>query len=281
MKKLIAFLVFALLLSTVLSPRTVYAQGAGQADLLERAYSTDSYELLCQFFDNWHQEVTPNEAEASDPWLKEAYKVYAAVCQPEVLAQWHVSMSEKPFLIVQGRIWKVGYLQQSDRFFRKGDVPFDLRFTVVDSSVEFRPNLLVDSVTTVYLTDGYKKLAKEFFATYHLPPLKFDLPDIADADSDEEASQPIGFTAEYDEELNRGQFLRKYVSDVNPCYFSGWRIRPFFTIGEIVFSPSRKYAIVEYSIHSHGSGGIFVMEKRHGRWTFLRDYSISVWSHGC
>ena len=108
MKKLIAFLVFALLLSAGLSPRTASAQGTGQADLLERAYSTDSYELLSQFFDNWNQELAPNEAEASDPWLKEAYKVYAAVCQPEVLAQWHVSMSEKPFLIVQGDIWSHG-----------------------------------------------------------------------------------------------------------------------------------------------------------------------------
>ena len=281
MKKFVAFLAFALLLSVVLSPRTASAQGAGQVDLLERACSTDSYELLHQFFDNWHQELASNEAEAADPWLKEAYEVYAAVCQPEVLAQWHVSMSKKPFLIVQGDIWKVGYLQQNNHFFRKGHIPFVLRFTVVDSAVAFRPKLQVDSVVTVYLTDGYEKLAKEFFATYHLPPLKFDLPDIADADSDEGDTQLIGLTAEYDEELNRGQFLRKYVGDVNPCYFSGWRIRPFFTIGEIVFSPSRKYAIVEYSIHSHGSGGIFVMEKRHGKWTFLRDSSISVWSHGC
>ena len=281
MKKLVAFLALTLLLSAVLSPRTAFAQGVGQADLLERAYSTDSYELLHQFFDNWHQELASNEAEAADPWLKEAYEVYAAVCQPEVLAQWHVSMSEKPFLIVQGDIWKVGYLQQSNRFFREGEIPYDLSFTVVDSAVAFRPKLQVDSVVTVYLTDGYKKMVKDFTETYHLPPLHFELPDIIDTDGNVENREPIGLTAEHDEELNRGQFLRKYVSDVNPCYFSGWRIRPFFTIGEIVFSPSRKYAIVEYSIHSHEGGGIFVMEKRHGKWTFLRDSSISVWSHGC
>ena len=271
MKKLIAFLVFALLLSVVLSPRTAFAQGAGQADLLERAYSTDSYELLCQFFNNWHQEVTSNEAEASDTWLKEAYEVYAAVCQPEVLAQWHVSMSEKPFLIVQGDIWKVGYLQQSNHFFRKGDIPYNLGFTVVDSAVAFRPKLQADSIVTVYLTDGYKNLVKDFTETYHLPPLHFELPDIIDTDGNVENTGPIGLTAEYDEESNRGDFLRQYVNDVTYWFIGAFQIRPFFSIDEIVFSPSRRFAIVTYSM-GH-SGGTFVMEKKHGKWTFLRQYS--------
>lgn len=271
MKKLIPFLVFAMLPSAVLSPRMAIAQGAGQADLLERAYSTDSYEQLSQFFDNWHQEVTSNEAEASDPWLKEAYEVYAAVCQPEVLAQWHVSMSEKPFLIVQGDIWKVGYLQQDNRFFREGSIPFDLSFTVVDSAVAFRPKLQADSVVTVYLTDVYKELVKDFTETYHLPPLHFELPDIIDTDGNVEDTEPIGLTTEHDELMNRGDFLRKYVNNVSFWMFGNWQLQPFFDIREIAFSPSRRFAIVTYSM-GH-SGGTFVMEKKHGKWTFLRQYS--------
>lgn len=274
MKKFIAFLAFALLLSVVLSSRTAFAQGAGQADLLERAYSTDSYELLHQFFDNWHQELASNEAEAADPWLKEAYEVYAAVCQPEVLAQWHVSMSEKPFLIVQGDIWKVGYLQQNNRFFREGDIPYNLSFTVVDSAVAFRPMLQADSVVTVYLTDGYKQLVKDFFTTYHLPPLKFDLLNITEEDGDEEVIQPIGLSAESDEEVIRSDFLQKYVSDVTYWLAGAFQIRPFFSINEIVFSPSRRYAIVTYSIDH--SGGTFVLEKKHGKWTFLRQTEWSM-----
>ncbi len=267
MKKFIAFLAFALLLSTVLSPRTVYAQGVGQADLLERAYSTESYKLLHQFFDNWHQELASNEAEASDPWLKEAYKVYAAVCQPEVLAQW----SEKPFLIVQGDIWKVGYLQQSNHFFRKGDIPYNLSFTVVDSAVAFRPMLQADSVVTVYLTDGYKKLVKDFTETFHLPPLHFELPDIIDTDGNVEDTEPIGLTAEHDELMDRGDFLWKYVNNISFWMFGNWHLQPFFDIREIAFSPSRKFAIVTYRM-SH-SGGTIVLEKKHGKWTFLRQSS--------
>jgi len=272
MKKLVAFLVLALLFASVLSPRVASAQGVGQADLLERAYSTDSYELLHQFFDNWHQELASNEAEASDPWLKEAYKVYAAVCQPEMLKRWHISLSEKPFLIMQGQIWKVGYLQQSNRYFREGDIPYDLSFTVVDSAVAFRPKLQVDSVVTVYLTDGYKKLVKDFTETYHLPPLHFELPDIIDTDGNVDNTEPIGLTAEHDELMDRGDFLWKNVNNVSFWMFGNWQLQPFFDIREIVFSPSRKFAIVTYSM-SH-SGGTIVLEKKHGKWTFLRQYSL-------
>ena len=281
MKKLIAFLVFALLLSAVFSLRMAFAQGAGQADLLERAYSSDSFKLLSQFFDNWHQELVPNEADASNPWLKEAYKVYAAVCQPEILKRWHVSLSETPFLVVQSQIEKVGYLQQSNRFFRDSVIPYDLSFTVVDSAVAFRPNLLLDGVTTVYLTDGYEQLVNDFFTTFHLSPLKTDLPDITDEDIDEGDLQSFELPAEYKESSNRGHFLRKYVSDINPCYFSGWRIRPFFTIDKIIFSPSRKYAIVEYTCHGESRGGTILMGKKHGKWVFVKEQYVIVWSHGC
>ena len=281
MKKLVVFLVLLLVISTVLTPWMAIAQGPGQADLLERAYSTGSYELLSRFFDNWHKEVTSNEAEAADPWLKEAYKVYAAVCQPEMMERWYVrvSLTERPFLIVQGKIWEVGYLQQSDRFFRGSKISSDLSFTVVDSVVAFRPNLLIDGVTTVYLTEGYEELVNDYFATPL--PMKLDLLDITDEDIDEEDSQPIEFTVEDEERLDRGQFLRKHVNYITACYFSGWRIRPFLTIDKIIFSPSRKYAVVEYTNHGDARGGSFLMKKKHDKWVFVRILDIVVWSHAC
>lgn len=260
----------------MLFPRMAFAQGAGQADLLERAYSTGSCELLNRFFDNWHKEVPSNEAEVSDPWLKEAYKVYAAMCQPDMLERCYVrvSLSERPFLVVQSKIWEVGYLQQSNRFFKEGDIPYGLNFTVMDSAVSFRPNLLVDGVTTIYLTDGYGQLVKDFFAT-------LDLLDITEEDNDEEASQPIGYTVEDEERLDRGQFLRKHVNYITSCYFSGWRIRPFLTIDKIIFSPSREYAVVEYTNHSDSRGGSFLMKKKHDDWVFVRILEVVLWSHGC
>ena len=190
-----------------------------------------------------------------------------------------VSLSERPFLVVQSKIWEVGYLQQNNRFFKEGDIPYGLNFTVMDSAVSFRPNLLVDGVTPVYLTDGYEQLVNDFFATPL--PMKLNLLDITDEDNDEEASQPIGYTVEDEERLDRGQFLKKHVNYITAYYFSGWRIRPFLTIDKIIFSPSRKYAVVEYTNHGDSRGGSFLMKKKHGDWVFVRILEVVVWSHGC
>ena len=147
----------------------------------------------------------------------------------------------------------------------------------MDSDVTFRPKLQADSVVTVYLTDGYNKLVKDFTETYYLPPLRFELSDIIDTDGNVvdktdgdvvDYTEPIGLAVEENELLNRGHYLEKYVNNISFWMFGNWQLEPFFSIIKIVFSPSRKFAIVTYRMSR--SGGTIVLEKKHGKWTFLR-----------
>ena len=62
---------------------TVSCQSDPQAQLLKKAYQSQSTELLYKFFDNWSEEVKTNEKEAQNSYMAEAHKVFAAFYQPQ------------------------------------------------------------------------------------------------------------------------------------------------------------------------------------------------------
>ena len=54
---------------------TVSCQSDPQAQLLKKAYQSQSTELFYKFFDNWSEEVKTNEKEAQNSYVAEAHKV--------------------------------------------------------------------------------------------------------------------------------------------------------------------------------------------------------------
>lgn len=99
---------FILLLATMFSSM---AQSTAQARLLRKAYKMQSTATLFEFFDNWSEEVKSNDHKAKDPYLAEAYKVFAAIYQPMRMNDRHGSpltmYHDKPYFIVQGSLWKI------------------------------------------------------------------------------------------------------------------------------------------------------------------------------
>lgn len=262
------------LLYLVDTPLAGFAQSEGQRDLLERAYDTKSYDLLEQFFDNWQKEYADNEAEASDKWVAEAHKVFAAMLRPDISSEIGIEVLG-PVLVVQSTLDKIGYVNKKSMAFQKGDLDKTV-YVTVDSAIDFRPKYQIEGLTAVYLTEGYKTIVNDYLTTFMLPPLEietFDDWELTETDSiwnvTGNEKEPYDFEeAKIQEEFERILFLRDYAGSIFCHYFLASVITPFFSIDKIIFDRSFQYAVVEY--HQCKRGGTIVLKKIKNKWTFDR-----------
>lgn len=269
-----------ILLCFFLMPFMSSAQGEGQADLLERAYISDSYELLYQFFDNWHQEINPTDAKSADPWVAEAHKVYAAILTPEVQKQWGwdaPNPTKRPFLVLQSKIHMIAYMEPDQKFFKEHIPNYKNNYTAIAWNVEFRPVFQADSIITVYLTDGYYNLMRNFekkitfqpqYKVQAIPPKNIPEQDSIQAMKWHE----ISIAKENSHE--KRVFMGKYVSNIRTNTLG--LIVSFFSIDKIIFDTSRQYAIVDYN-SGDSSGGTILLKKQNGQWNFLRQDGWWMW----
>ncbi|MBR3551695.1 MAG: hypothetical protein IKO09_06890 [Bacteroidales bacterium] len=272
-------LLYAFLLSLAGTPLAGSAQDPGQRDLLQRAYHTNSYVLLEQFFDNWQKEYADNEAEAPDKWVAEAHKVFAAMLRPDISSEIGIEVLG-PVLVVQSTLDKIGYVNKKSMAFQKGDLDKTV-YVTVDSAIDFRPKYQIEGLTTVYLTEGYKTIVNDYLTTFMLPPLEietFDDWEMTETDSiwniTGNEKEPYDLEeAKLQEELERIFFLRDYAGSILCHYFLASVITPFFSIDKIIFDRSFQYAVVEY--HQCKRGGTIVLKKVKNKWTF--DHLYEWW----
>jgi len=272
-------LLYAFLLSLAGTPLAGSAQDPGQRELLERAYDTKSYVLLEQFFDNWQKEYADNEAEASDKWVAEAHKVFAAMLRPDISSEIGIEVLG-PVLVVQSTLDKIGYVNKKSMAFQKGDLDKTV-YVTVDSAIDFRPKYQIEGLTAVYLTEGYKTIVNDYLTTFILPPLEvetFDDWEMTETDSiwniTGNEKEPYDLEeAKLQEELERIFFLRDYAGSILCHYFLASVITPFFSIDKIIFDRSFQYAVVEY--HQCKRGGTIVLKKVKNKWTF--DHLYERW----
>ena len=261
------------------TPLAGLAQSDGQRELLERAYDTKSYVLLEQFFDNWQKEYADNEAEASDKWVAEAHKVFAAMIRPDISSKIGIEVLG-PVLVVQSTLDNIGYVNKKSIAFQKGDLGKTV-YVTVDSAIDFRPKYQIEGLTTVYLTEGYKTIVNDYLTTFMLPPLEietFDDWELVEEDGivtiTGNEKEPYDFEeAKLQEELERIFFLRDYAGSILCHYFLASVITPFFSIDKIIFDRSFQYAVVEY--HQCKCGGTIVLKKVKNKWTF--DHLYERW----
>ncbi len=266
------------LLFLVGTPLAGSAQVPAQQDLLERAYDTKSYVLLEQFFDNWQKEYADNEAEASDKWVAEAHKVFAAMIRPDISSKIGIEVLG-PVLVVQSTLDNIGYVNKKSIAFQKGDLGKTV-YVTVDSAIDFRPKYQIEGLTAVYLTEGYKTIVNDYLTTFILPPLEIETFDWEMTETDSmwtitgNEKEPYDFEeAKLQEELERILFLRDYAGSILCHYFLASVITPFFSIDKIIFDRSFQYAVVEY--HQCKRGGTIVLKKVKNKWTF--DHLYEWW----
>ena len=261
------------------TPLAGLAQDSGQRELLERAYDTKSYVLLEQFFDNWQKEYADNEAEASDKWVAEAHKVFAAMLRPDISSEIGIEVLG-PVLILQNSLDIIGCVNKKSTAFKDGDLDKTV-YVTVDSAIGFRPKYQIEGLTTVYLTEGYKTIVNDYLTTFMLPPLEietFDDWELVEEDGivtiTGNEKEPYDFEeAKLQEELERILFLRDYAGSILCHYFLASVITPFFSIDKIIFDRSFQYAVVEY--HQCKRGGTIVLKKVKNKWTF--DHLFDWW----
>ncbi len=97
------------ILITLTACTFLHAQGEGQKALLNRAYKYYSDSLLCQFFENWAEELPSNEATVTNDTIKAAYEVFDAffyAMLAEELADSNAASryQDQPFFAVQGTL---------------------------------------------------------------------------------------------------------------------------------------------------------------------------------
>ena len=97
------------ILITLTACTFLHAQGEGQKALLNRAYGHYSDSLLCQFFENWAEELPSNEAAVTNDTIKAAYEVFEAffyAMLAEELADSNAASryQDQPFFAVQGTL---------------------------------------------------------------------------------------------------------------------------------------------------------------------------------
>ena len=267
------FSTLMILLCFFLIPFISSAQGEGQAELLEKAYISDSYELLYQFFDNWHQEINPTDAKSADPWVAEAHKVYAAILSQEVQKQWGwdaPNPTKRPFLVLQSKIHMIAYTEPDQKIFKEHIPNYKINYTAIAWDVEFRPDFQADSIITVYLTDGYDSLMKNFEKKITFQPqynVQSSPPKNIPEQDSVQAMKWYEYSIAQENHHEKRHFLLKYVNGIR--WWESGLIVSFFSIDKIIFDTSRQYAIIDYT-HGDDHGGTILLKKQNGQWNFLR-----------
>lgn len=104
------------ILITLTACTFLHAQGEGQKALLNRAYGHYSDSLLCQFFENWAEELPSNEAAVTNDTIKAAYEVFDAffyamlaeeLADSKAASKYH----DQPFFAVQGTLMNLRVAQ--------------------------------------------------------------------------------------------------------------------------------------------------------------------------
>ena len=276
---------------------TVSCQSDPQAQLLKKAYQSQSTELFYKFFDNWSEEVKTNEKEAQNSYVAEAHKVFAAFYQPQqIIARdidCHVLYDEKPYFIVQGSLWKI--LQAETILYLQEEIDslmiVRIRRMYPDDTVEQQDWIK-------YVRDNHPKLCYESSDAIR----QFELIATTILDSAVEFRPPVHFqgkkvvylTKKYEKMLNsflgkrhiafseenimqpaksKGESLSKHrFFNQAALIFYGhwggyWQFETYPKANQIIFNPEMNRAVVMFRYVYEG--GEAVLEKRNGEWVVV------------
>ena len=248
------------------------AQDSSQAAMLETAYQSKSLEKLESFFDQWSNEIQPNEKEAHG-LVRETHAIFAAFYQPDVLNELgYKTYKNYPYQMVQGSLWRI--MVSGKKSVQKDDAEFDdfnhTGCTLVDSAIEFRPNVHIEGKRVVYLTKGYKALLEDFRHTFVITRVENIPPDSNDTWIIEDDFAP---DADMVNSEKRMDFLRNKMEIRTSGFYS--ELGPIIPcMDEVVFDRSKRSALVTYTI-AKDLGGTALFRKKGGKWHFVKN--VSVW----
>jgi len=102
----------------LLSVTIQIAVGQTQYDLIENAYKKKSIQMLSQFFDNWSNEISPNNSDIKNDTIKEVYNVFKGFYYPTQLSilggsEWRDSLYLRAkYFVVQSKMKKIYFVDK-------------------------------------------------------------------------------------------------------------------------------------------------------------------------
>ena len=286
MRKKLTF--FILFLATIF---IVSAQSESQAKLLKKAYKLHSTKMLYEFFDNWSEEVKSNEDEAQNPYVAEAYKVFAAFYQPmQTVArsgERKTMYDDKPYFIVQGSLWKISEAEVIPY------KPEEIDSFMVASILQKFPDDTVEQKVWM----GFRNNYKPDYSGYAYP--SFCKVTTTTIDSAIVFRPPVQFTGKKVVYLTKGyeKLLNSFLGNkhvalgeddiMQPAYSKGnsrskhkfinnaalifyghwggyWQYETYPKANQIIFNPEMNRAVVLFRFVYEG--GEAILEKLDGEW---------------
>lgn len=281
---------------------TILCQGNPQAQLLKKAYKSQSTKLLYSFFDNWSEEVKSNEGKAQNPYVAEAHKVFAAFYQPmQTFAKSekrYTTYDDKPYFIIQSSLWRI---RKADFIlYKQAEIDSFMIARVLETYADdtahqkewLKNHDPEDSWTNVRMNYQGENYASMFNITVPVttvdsaitfrPPLHF------------EGKKVVYLTKKYEKMLN--SFLGDKHVDLGeenimqPAYSKGesrskhsfinraahiyyghwggyWQYETYPQANQIIFNPEMNRAVVMFRFVYEG--GEVVLEKQDGEWVVV------------
>lgn len=276
-----------------------YAQS--QSDLLEKAYKKKSVEMLTRFFDNWADEIKPNENAIVNDTILEAYRVFKEFYHPTKLSllggsEWGDSIYKNSrYFITQAQLKKIFFV---DKIYSEdeADSVAIAKIKEIHKNDSLLQSRLIERRQNghlSYLTLESYGPASEYF--------KEKTPSLVDSiiefypHIDNNHQKVVYLTKDYLQLLNN--FLGNSHSELgkgsimNPAYSKGeskkrkdfldklvtifyghwggyWQLYTYPVAYSITFDRSMKYAKVDYQIVYEG--GEAVLEKKDNHWKIIR-----------
>jgi hypothetical protein len=274
---------------------TAVAQNEQQAKLLKKAYKSHSTKMLYKFFDNWSEKVKPNEDEAQNPYVAEAYKVFAAFYQPMQIYhgyQRYAKYDDKPYFIVQSSLRKI---EQAEIILYK---PEEIDSFLVARILKYRPNDTIEQKKWINICREDSRIRPDYGGVFGFLNWLTTIPTTT-LDSSITFRVPVHFdgkkvvylTKKYskllnsflgddhvdlgtydimqtafakDESQSKQEFLHNAVHIYYGHWGGYWQYNTYPEAEKIIFNPEMSRAVVLFRFVYEG--GEAILEKQNGEW---------------
>lgn len=278
---------------------TILCQGNPQAQLLKKAYKSQSTKLLYSFFDNWSEEVKSNEGKAQNPYVAEAHKVFAAFYQPmQTFAKSekrYTTYDDKPYFIIQSSLWKIS---EAEEILYK---PEEIDSFLVARILKYKPNDTIEQKKWIQYCREDSRIRPEYEGVFGsqywlttIPTTTVDSSITFRPPVHIEGKKVVYLTKRYERMLN--SFLGDNHVDLGeenimqPAYSKGesrskhsfinraahiyyghwggyWQYETYPQADQIIFNPEMNRAVVMFRFVYEG--GEVVLEKQNGEWVVV------------
>lgn len=269
----------------LLFSQDIYSQNKAQTNLLNKAYKKHSLPLLYKFFDKWSNEISSNESDAPNKWIKEAHKVYISIYNPlqpdKIGIHYNCTIDstvyhKNLYFIVQNTLASISVADNIPYTCEDLQSYYISRINQLYTEDSIR-EINIKRIPNLFRMDGYSP----HFGEHPWPWVKIHTTEI---DSNIVFRPPVHFpnkkivylTDEYKKildnflkgERNDSSAFIQNASKIIYGHFGGyWQYITYPQVYSIIFDTQMRRAYVSYRFIYQG--GYIILEKQNGEWIIV------------